>query len=45
MQVISATQARRRFRRIMKLLQQGALIRDHQEWKAGVCRLVPPEAP
>lgn len=44
MQVISATQARRRFRRIMKLLQQRHSFVITRNGKP-VCRLVPPEAP
>lgn len=44
MQVISASQARRRFRRIMKLLQQGHSFVITRNGKQ-VCRLVPPEAP
>ena len=44
MQVISATQARRRFRRIMKLLQQGHSFVITKNGKPA-CRLVPPEVP
>ncbi|WP_425048871.1 type II toxin-antitoxin system Phd/YefM family antitoxin [Pseudomonas mosselii] len=44
MKLISATQAKRRFRRIMKLLQQGhsfVITRNGMP----VCKLVPPDAP
>ncbi|WP_286751410.1 type II toxin-antitoxin system Phd/YefM family antitoxin [Pseudomonas sp. UBA2522] len=44
MQVISATQARRRFRRIMKLLQQGHSFVITKNGKPA-CMLVPPEVP
>ncbi|MDH4552733.1 type II toxin-antitoxin system Phd/YefM family antitoxin [Pseudomonas sp. BN607] len=44
MSVISVTQARRRFRRIMKLLQQGHSFVITKNVKPA-CRLVPPEAP
>ncbi|MHA7115931.1 type II toxin-antitoxin system Phd/YefM family antitoxin [Pseudomonas promysalinigenes] len=44
MQVISATQARRRFRRIMKLLQQGHSFVITKNGKPA-CKLVPPEVP
>ncbi|SEC47189.1 Antitoxin component of toxin-antitoxin stability system, DNA-binding transcriptional repressor [Pseudomonas mohnii] len=47
MQVISATQARRRFRRIMKLLQQGhsfVITRNGKPVSAGLCRLKPRDA-
>ncbi|HDS1787629.1 TPA: type II toxin-antitoxin system Phd/YefM family antitoxin [Pseudomonas putida] len=44
MEVISATQARRRFRRIMKLLQQGHSFVITKNGKPA-CKLVPPEAP
>lgn len=42
MQAISATQARRRFRRIMKLLQQGHSFVITKNGKPA-CKLVPPE--
>ncbi|MBC3487129.1 type II toxin-antitoxin system Phd/YefM family antitoxin [Pseudomonas sp. SWRI50] len=44
MQVISATQASRRFWRIMKLLQQGHSFVITKNVKPA-CKLVPPEAP
>ncbi|MFJ1338263.1 type II toxin-antitoxin system Phd/YefM family antitoxin [Pseudomonas caricapapayae] len=44
MQVISATQARRRFRRVMKLLQEGHSYVITKNGKP-VCKLVPPDAP
>ncbi|MFG0755810.1 MULTISPECIES: type II toxin-antitoxin system Phd/YefM family antitoxin [Pseudomonas] len=44
MQVISATQARRRFRRIMKLLQEGHSFVITKNGKPA-CKLVPPEVP
>ncbi|WP_332879828.1 type II toxin-antitoxin system Phd/YefM family antitoxin [Pseudomonas putida] len=44
MKLISATQARRRFRRIMKLLQQGHSFVITKNGKPA-CKLVPPEVP
>lgn len=41
-QLISATQARRRFRRIMKLLQEGHSFVITKNGKPA-CKLVPPE--
>ncbi|MBY8930955.1 type II toxin-antitoxin system Phd/YefM family antitoxin [Pseudomonas sp. G5001] len=44
MQVISATQARLRFRRIMKLLQEGHSLVITKNGKPA-CKLVPAEVP
>ncbi|MBF8700115.1 type II toxin-antitoxin system prevent-host-death family antitoxin [Pseudomonas plecoglossicida] len=44
MQVISVTQARRRFRRLMRLLQEGHSFVITRHGKP-VCKLEPPEAP
>lgn len=44
MQVISATQARQRFRRIMKLLQEGYSFVITKNGKPA-CKLVPAEGP
>lgn len=43
MQVISAAQARRRFRRIIKLLQEGHSFVITKNGKPA-CKLVPPDA-
>ncbi|WP_412481398.1 type II toxin-antitoxin system prevent-host-death family antitoxin [Pseudomonas asiatica] len=44
MQVISVTQARRRFRRLVRLLQEGHSFVITRNGKP-VCNLVPPDAP